>query len=151
MPRIQGEIIPMKGWTQDDVDAFNAAKAANAKKLGKAKLKKANTMPPLAKPKRKHGPNKLEEEALIWLVLDAYEFEGKKFDICGGATYKPDWVHHKNKIAVEVKCEYIHSRDSRRRFDEAKHLHPDWTWIWMRKRTKGRKGKRWEIEIYEYE
>jgi hypothetical protein len=68
--------------------------------------------------------------------------------ICGGASYTPDFANIERKIAVEVKGEYIHSRDSRRRFDEAKHLNPDWTWIWARKRTAGRKGPRWEIEIY---
>ena len=95
---------------------------------------------------RHTGPNATELEAASLLPGD-WQYEAMKFDILGGATYTPDWVDPARQIAIEAKGEYIHSRDSRRRFDEAKHLRPDWTWIWARKRT-GRKGQRWEIEIY---
>ena len=103
--------------------------------------------PPVKKPK---GPNKTELAALTILNYEPQEvaFEGKTFDICGGCRYTPDWIDELKMVAIEVKAEYIASRDSRRRFDEAKHLHPDWTWIWIRKRTKGRKGRRWEVEVY---
>ena len=75
-------------------------------------------------------------------------YEGMNFDICGGDGYTPDWVDHVGHQCIEVKDEYIRSRDGRRRFLEAKHFHEDWTWIWARKRTTGRKGPRWEIEVY---
>jgi len=95
------------------------------------------------------GPTKTEMLAALIFRGYVWKFEGRKFEICGGARYTPDWVDEAAKVAVECKGEFIHSRDSRRRFDEAKHLNPDWTWIWARLRTSGRKGKRWEIEIYE--
>jgi hypothetical protein len=76
------------------------------------------------------------------------EYEARRFDILGGARYTPDWVDPENKVAVEAKAEFIRSRDSRRRFDEARYLHTDWTWVWARSRAKGRKGKRIEIEVY---
>jgi hypothetical protein len=85
------------------------------------------------------------------LFPGSFEFEGRTFDICGGATYTPDFVDQAAMVAIESKGEFIHSRDSRRRFDEAKHLHPLWTWIWARLRTSGRKGRRWEIEVYQRE
>lgn len=93
------------------------------------------------------GPNKTELAAL-GLFRGDFQHEAKSFDIIGGAKYTPDWIDVENKIAIEVKAEFIHSRDSRRRFDEAKYLFPDWTWIWARQRTKGKKGRRWEIEVY---
>jgi hypothetical protein len=100
-----------------------------------------------AQPVTRHtGPNATELEAASLLPGD-WQYEGRKFDILGGATYTPDWVDTTRLIAIEAKGEFIHSRDSRRRFDEARHLRPDWTWIWARKRA-GRKGNRWEIEIF---
>jgi hypothetical protein len=100
-----------------------------------------------ANPATRHtGPNATELEAASLLPGD-WQYEARKFDILGGATYTPDWVDLARLIAIEAKGEFIHSRDSRRRFDEARHLRPDWTWIWARKRA-GRKGSRWEIEWY---
>lgn len=93
------------------------------------------------------GPNAIEAECVA-LFPGNFEYEARSFQICGGATYRPDWVDQVGRVAIEAKGEFIHSRDSRRRFDEAKHLHADWTWIWARKRTEGKKGKRWEIEVY---
>jgi len=104
--------------------------------------------PPQAAKGKAGGPNKTELEAR-GLFPGRFLFEGRTFSICGGATYTPDWVDQETAVAIETKGEFIHSRDSRRRFDEAKHLFPQWSWIWARKRSKGRKGPRWEIEIYE--
>jgi hypothetical protein len=106
--------------------------------------------PPRARqgPKKAKGPNKTELEAFALFPYD-FDFEGRVFDICGGARYTPDGVDLKRAVALEAKGEFIHSRDSRRRFDEARTLYPGWTWIWARKRDKGRKGRRWEIEIYQ--
>jgi hypothetical protein len=53
-------------------------------------------------------------------------------------------------MCVEVKGEHIHSRDSRIFFDIARTQYPDIVWVWVRKRSKGRKGKRWDIEIYNH-
>lgn len=104
---------------------------------------------PAEKPTRRPaGPNKTEAAAMR-MFPGTFLFEGRTFPICGGAKYTPDWVDLEAAVAIEVKAEFIHSRDSRRRFDEAKHLFPQWTWIWARKRDKGAKGKRWEVEIYE--
>ena len=102
------------------------------------------------KPKKVNTPNMTEIDALEILNIShlSVKFEGRKFPICGGATYKPDWIDEQRQIAIEVKSEWIASRDSRRRFDEARTLYPDWRWIWIRKRTKGRKGPRWEVEVY---
>lgn len=93
-------------------------------------------------------PNSTELECRN-LFTGEFTFEGRTFDICGGARYTPDWVDNLCRVAIEAKGEFIHSRDSRRRFDEAVHLYPDWRWIWARKRTKGRKGPRWEIEVFQ--
>ena len=108
------------------------------------------TMHPAAPkpPRGRRGPNKTELEAFA-LFPYRFVFEGREFEICGGAKYTPDGVDPEHAVALEAKGEFIHSRDSRRRFDEAKHLYPAWTWIWARKRNKGRKGPRWEVEIYE--
>lgn len=103
---------------------------------------------PAAPASKGTGPNKTELEAAI-LFTGHFTFEGRTFDVCGGARYTPDWVDLGNAVAIEAKGEHIHSRDSRRRFDEAVHLYPGWRWIWARKRTSGRKGLRWEVEIYE--
>jgi len=76
-------------------------------------------------------------------------FEGRSFDVLGGThSYTPDWWVEDSRTAVEVKGEHIHSRDSRILFDAARAEYPSVTWIWARKRTSGRKGTRWEIEVY---
>jgi hypothetical protein len=76
-------------------------------------------------------------------------FEGRAFDVLGGThSYTPDWWVEDSRTAVEVKGEHIHSRDSRILFDAARAEYPSVTWIWARKRTRGRKGPRWEIEVY---
>jgi hypothetical protein len=107
-------------------------------------------IPPAAPkpPRGNRGPNKTELEAFA-LFPYRFVFEGREFEICGGAKYTPDGVDPEHAVALEAKGEFIHSRDRRRRFDEAKHLYPAWTWIWARKRNKGRKGPRWEVEVYE--
>ena len=96
---------------------------------------------------KKTGANETERKA-VNLFPGNFTFEGRTFQICGGAKYTPDWVDITTATAIEVKGEFIRSRDGRRRFDEVKYLYPGWTWIWCRLRTSGRKGKRWEIEIY---
>lgn len=97
-------------------------------------------------------PNKTEEEARTILSgvmnLLIWQYEDKTFELSNGHSFTPDWVNWDESIVVEVKSEYVHSRDSRILFDCAKQEYPGYTWIWMRKRTKGRKGKRWEVEIY---
>jgi len=99
-----------------------------------------------ASPGRK-GPNKTELEALRVLDLKDMEFEGRRFAVLGGSHhYRPDF--YGSDTAVEVKAEYISSRDSRILFDAARHAHPELTWIWARKRTTGKKGPRWDVEIY---
>ncbi len=132
------------GWTQADLDAYRRRSEAG----GPVVTPPAPSKRPTRAARGALGPNKTEA-ACLKLFPGTFEFEGRTFDICGGATYTPDGVDKAAKVAVEAKGEHIHSRDSRRRFDEAKHLYPDWTWIWARLRTSGRKGRRWEIEIYE--
>ena len=105
---------------------------------------------PSEPPKKVKVPNKTEALCMVVLGYCAEDFtyEGKTFDVCGGGRYTPDWVSEDRQIAIEVKGEHIHSRDSRRRFDEARMIYPGWRWIWARKRTKGRKGMRWDVEVY---
>jgi hypothetical protein len=101
---------------------------------------------------RAQGPNKTEAEFLAIVraanpaLADTLQFEGRTFDVAFH-TYTPDWYGY--DTAIEVKGDYIHSRDSRILFDAARHEHPELTWVWARKRAKGRKGPRWEIEVYE--
>ena len=107
--------------------------------------------PPKASPHQARGkqPNATELEARELLRLHFAEFEGASFSVLDGThTYTPDWYDEATKTAVEVKGEHIHSRDSRIMFDAARKENPDHTWVWIRKRTTGRKGKRWECEIY---
>jgi hypothetical protein len=96
------------------------------------------------------GPNATEAEALRVLRLpDGTAFEGRAFDVLARTHgYTPDWWHEGSRTAVEVKGEHIHSRDSRILFDAARAEFPGVTWIWARKRACGRKGPRWEIEVY---
>lgn len=133
-----------RGWTQADVDAHQA----RFKTGGAVVTRPVASKPATRQAGKADGPNGTELACLKLFPGFGFVFEGRRFDICGGATYTPDWVDESSRMAIEVKGEHIHSRDSRRRFDEAKHLNPDWTWIWARLRTKGRKGRRWEIEIY---
>ena len=102
------------------------------------------------KPKKVNTPNMTEIDALEILNIShlSVKFEGRTFGVCGGSRYTPDWIDADQCIAIEVKGEHVYSRDSRCRFDEARTLYPDWRWIWIRKRTKGRKGPRWEVEVY---
>lgn len=93
--------------------------------------------------------NQTEQQARDLLGLMGAVFEGRSFDVMDGShTYTPDWWVPASSMAVEVKGEHIHSRDSRVLFDAARHAYPGITWVWARKRTKGRKGKRWEVEFY---
>jgi hypothetical protein len=133
----------MKGWTQADVDAYRSRQAAGGVVVAPADPQK----PAQRQARWQGGPNKTEA-ACVKLFPGEFAFEGRTFDICGGARYTPDWVDEAAMVAVESKGEFLHSRDSRRRFDEAKHLYPGWTWIWARLRSSGRKGPRWEVEIY---
>ena len=105
---------------------------------------------PRQAPPRTVAPNQTERQALAVLNLREQDmaFEGRTFGVCGGSRYTPDWIDADQCIAIEVKGEHVYSRDSRCRFDEARTLYPDWRWIWIRKRTTGRKGERWEIEVY---
>lgn len=93
------------------------------------------------------GPNKTELEAtsILRLIPESLVFEGRTFSVVGH-SYTPDW--YGSNIAIEVKAQFIYSRDSRILFDAARLAHPELTWIWARKRTKGKKGKRWDVEIY---
>ena len=93
-----------------------------------------------------NAPNKTEREALHVLRLHLMDFEGRTFDNPGGGKYTVDW--YGNGFAVEVKGEHIFDRGSRPKFDAAKAAHPELTWIWARKRTKGRLGPRWEIQVF---
>jgi hypothetical protein len=116
--------------------------------------------PPAATPTPRHDvagegkkqteANATEREAARVLRLpEAMLFEGRTFDVLGGThSYTPDWWVEADRTAVEVKSEHIHSRDSRILFDAARAEYPSVTWIWARKRTRGRKGPRWEIEVY---
>lgn len=103
-----------------------------------------------AKKGKERGPNATENGALHILPAFDWVYEGLTFDVAGGGRYTPDWVDVSRRIAVEAKGEHIHSRDSRRRFDEARERYPHWVWIWARRRTCGRKGHRWEVEIYNW-
>lgn len=92
--------------------------------------------------------NRTEQQARDLLGLMGALFEGRSFAVMGGThTYTPDW-YVPDSLAVEVKGEYIHSRDSRVLFDAARHEYPGITWVWARKRTSGKKGVRWEVEFF---
>jgi len=86
--------------------------------------------------------------SVLGLCSGGFVYEGKTFDISCACTYTPDWVNETLKIAIEAKGEWIFSRDSRLRFNDAMSRYPEWTFIWARRRTQGKKGKRWEIEVY---
>ena len=102
---------------------------------------------PLAKPSGQ--PNHTELEALAVLRLRNAVFEGRTFEVLNGThAYTPDWWAPDCATAVEVKGEFLHSRDSRILFDAARKEYPEVTWIWARKRVTGRNGPRWEIEVY---
>jgi len=96
------------------------------------------------------APNATELEALAVLRLtDAgMRYEAESLPVLGGShSYTPDWSSVSGDIRIEVKAEYIPSRDSRILFDAARVQYAG-MWIWARKRTRGRKGRRWEIEVY---
>lgn len=139
-------------WTPAQLAAYerkrNAtrADAPTTEKTSQPKAGESNSRAP----RQRKGPNQTEVAALVVLNLEPGDvtFEGRTFPICGGSVYTPDWYDELRMLAVEVKGERIHSRDSRQRFNQAKHLYPGLTWIWCRKRTKGAKGPRWEIEVY---
>jgi len=92
--------MPMKGWTQDDVDHFNAAKAAHAKAKHTKRKQSMNAMPPLAKPKRKakvgkgaQVPNKTEAEyAKLFLAGTDHRFQALTFQMKNGLSYTADWI-----------------------------------------------------------
>jgi hypothetical protein len=98
------------------------------------------------------APNQTETEAMTLLkslpgVLSQAKFEGYEFRLYTG-IYTPDWVDEAARVAVEVKGNFIRNKDSRVRFNMAKGMYPDWTWIWMRKYKGGHWGSHWRIEIY---
>ena len=99
-------------------------------------------------------PNATERAALDLLRVLAggqeagWIREGRTFPVLGRRSYTPDWVLTGSYVAVEVKGEYVHSRDSAILFDAARHEYPDWTWIWMRRRSKTRMAGGWQVEIW---
>ena len=125
--------------------ARKAIEAQLAKEDERRMAKVLAAAAPLAKPKGQ--PNHTELEALAVLNIENATFEGRTFSVLGGThAYTPDWWT--GKTAVEVKGEWIHKEASRIRFDAARAEYPDVTWVWARKRTTGKKGPRWEVEIY---
>lgn len=136
--------MSMRGWTAEHIRRLQAnhgsANQTPATWKGRVRLPK--------------GPNKTEIEALAVLGLSRVDstgfyarvsFESETFRVVDH-DYTPDWVGR--NIAVEVKGEHILSRDSRILFDAARLAHPELTWIWARKRTKGKRGPHWQVEIY---
>lgn len=93
-------------------------------------------------------PNHTEQEAfdLLGLLNRGCIYESRTFEVVGH-SYTPDWTGP--SVAVEVKGEHVHSRDSRILFDAARLAHPELTWIWARKRQGGKKGDRWEVTIWQ--
>lgn len=93
-------------------------------------------------------PNQTEQEAfdLLGLLHRGCIYEARTFEVVGH-SYTPDWTGP--SVAVEVKGEHVHSRDSRILFDAARLAHPELTWIWARKRQGGKKGDRWEVTIWQ--
>jgi len=132
-------------WTSDQLEDYRRKHSAR-----KPDTSSDPPAEPRQAPARPVAPNQTERQALAVLNLREQDmaFEGRTFDVCGGSRYTPDWIDADQGIAIEVKGEHVHSRDSRCRFDEARTLYPSWRWIWIRKRTTGRKGKRWEVEVY---
>lgn len=146
MPR--DTLFPSDVW-RCSCRAYNAAVLDRCRDCGAMKNNPAIKQSTAKADIRKaHSPNKTELACIELFPGFDWQYEAQAFEVCGGAKYTPDWVDKGRKVAIEAKGEFIHSRDSRRRFDEAVHLYPDWRWIWARLRTKGRKGRRWEIEIY---
>ena len=100
-------------------------------------------------------PNRTEMAALDLLTMLAggnhagWVHGARSFLVLGGAhSYTPDWILTGNRVAVEVKAEYIRSRDGKILFDAARREYPDWTWVWLRFREKGLAGKRVEIDVW---
>jgi hypothetical protein len=100
----------------------------------------------------KREPNQTELEAAT-IINGYWVYEYCPLSVLNGThSYTPDWTRMNDAgwvdAMMEVKGEHIHSRDSRILFDAARKEYPNRTWIWARKRTKGKKGPRWEIEVY---
>jgi len=139
----------MRGIMPSDITPQIARCMSEADRKAFGLLPKPQDKPQIQnKPKQLEQTNKAnhtEREALQVLRLHLLDFEGRTFEVVGH-SYTPDW--YGNGFAVEVKGEFIHSRDSRILFDAARLAHPELTWIWARKRTKGRAGPRWDIQVF---
>ena len=129
-------------WTEQQYQAF----------LGRGNAA-ATPVAVVTPPKRKKTDlNKPEAEALALLSeLARPEFKRNEdsFPVLGGAHgYTPDLVSEDSKVFVEVKGEHVHNRGSTMLFDAFRLEHPELVLVWMRKRTRGKKGRRWEVELY---
>jgi hypothetical protein len=91
-----------------------------------------------------------ELEAQRVLNLPPVVFEDRTFVLLNGThSYTPDW--YGSSMAIEVKGEHVHSRDARILFDAARAEYPELTWVWARKRSGakcGKRGARWEVTIW---
>ena len=143
MPRVQGEIMPMKGWTKDDVDRL-------CHDLPKHFVKPLSDE--FAKPKRKakvgkgaQQPNATEQEYAEYglsITVDL-RFQALTFHMKNGNDYTPDWIQFDCEglpcRAVEVKGSHrFHSHGrARLAFNQCKIEFPGIEWIWATKTKEG--------------
>jgi hypothetical protein len=99
------------------------------------------------RPHERHSPNATEIEARRVLGLEGIglDYESRTFRVVGH-DYTPDWCG--SGVAIEVKGAFIHSRDGRILFDAARLAHPELKWIWAQKKKGGKKGDRWQVDIW---
>ena len=146
-----------KGWTQDDIDRFNAAKA---------KLKKGNPLSPRnkpwkgapctmhtadEKPKRKakvgkgaQQPNKTEQEyADRFLQGTEHRFQALTFHMRNGCDYTADWITFNEMgnpiLAIECKGSHrFHSHGrARLAFRQCQLEYPGIKFSWATKTKEG--------------
>ena len=93
-------------------------------------------------------PNKTEAEYRRMLPHYAIVvYEGLRLYLANGHSYRPDWIVRLPDGWIEcheVKSAYIHSRDSRILFDQARQDWPCFAFVWARKIA-----GTWKIERYE--
>jgi hypothetical protein len=133
-----------KGTVRIKTDTFsgNAAPASTS-----ATPEPTRLVVDLTTPKRRQ-PNKTESEYRRMLPRYAIVvYEGMRLYLANGHSYRPDWVVRLPVGGIEcheVKGAYIHSRDSRILFDQARQDWPCFAFVWARKIDGA-----WKVERYE--
>ena len=137
----------MKGWTQEDIDRFNLAKAKH-KGIAKAIDAVDFTAPAMPKRKAKVGkgaqqPNKTEQEyADCFLQGTDHRFQALTFHMRNGCDYTCDWIVFENGTpvqAIECKGSYrFHSHGrARLAFRQCQLEYPGIKFSWATKTKEG--------------